>query len=123
MKKGMTASSQKETKCIFRIEEDLLKSYKSICEKNGYDMSKRLRLFVKDEIENKKNNFFIFEKHDNRYKYLLHDKSGVIFFCRTFEDKLLSLPEYESIIDKLDKLCNILDEYKIYNFRFIEELL
>lgn len=47
----MTASSQKETKCIFRIEEDLLKKYKSICEKNGYDMSKRLRLFVENEVK------------------------------------------------------------------------
>ncbi len=47
----MTASSQKETKCIFRIEEDLLKKYKSICEKNGYDMSKRLRLFIEKEIQ------------------------------------------------------------------------
>ena len=77
----MTASSQKErqTKCIFRIEEDLLKSYKSICEKNGYDMSKRIRLFVKDEIENKKNsdrpetrNTIIYLIESNNYWYYIH---------------------------------------------------
>ena len=55
----MTASSQKETKCIFRIEEDLLKNYKSICEKNGYDMSKRLRLFIEDEVKTHSNNKLI----------------------------------------------------------------
>ena len=34
-----------------RIDNKLLDDYKSICEKNGYDMSKRLRLFIQKEIE------------------------------------------------------------------------
>ena len=47
----MTASSQKETKLIFRISDELLTSYKSLCDKNGYNMSKRLRKFIEMEIK------------------------------------------------------------------------
>ena len=35
-----------------RLEKSLLDKYKSHCDKNGYDMSKRLRLFIESEIKN-----------------------------------------------------------------------
>jgi hypothetical protein len=60
MVKGMTASSQKETKLIFRITEELLTSYKSLCEKNGFDMSKRLRKFIEMEIKSETGQGFKF---------------------------------------------------------------
>lgn len=34
-----------------RIDKELLNNYKLICEKNGFDMSKRLRLFIQSEIK------------------------------------------------------------------------
>ena len=46
----MTASSQKETKFIFRIKEELFQKYKSLCEKRGYTMSNKLRGFIESEI-------------------------------------------------------------------------
>jgi hypothetical protein len=42
---------KKTAKIEFKLEEDLLKDYKSLCEKNGFDMSKRLRLWIQKEIE------------------------------------------------------------------------
>lgn len=37
-------------KIEFKLEEELFNSYKDLCEKNGYDMSKRLRLFIESEV-------------------------------------------------------------------------
>jgi hypothetical protein len=34
-----------------RLDKKLLDDYKSLCEKNGFDMSKRLRLWIQKEIE------------------------------------------------------------------------
>jgi hypothetical protein len=42
---------KKTAKIEFKLEEDLLKSYKLFCEENGYNMSKRLRMFIKNELE------------------------------------------------------------------------
>ena len=33
-----------------RLDNELLIKYKKICEENGFDMSKRLRLFIESEI-------------------------------------------------------------------------
>lgn len=41
----------KTAKIEFKLEEELFKQYKSLCEKNGFDISKRLRLFIQKEIE------------------------------------------------------------------------
>lgn len=41
----------KNKKVEFKIEEQLLKEWKQICDKNGYDMSKRLRIYIQKEIE------------------------------------------------------------------------
>lgn len=43
-----------------RLDRDILNEYKSLCERNGYDMSKRLRLFIEHEINNDKNDKNIF---------------------------------------------------------------
>lgn len=37
-------------KIEFKLDESLFNKYKSHCDKNGYDMSKRLRLFIESEI-------------------------------------------------------------------------
>jgi hypothetical protein len=36
-----------------RIDEELLNQYKQFCNDNGYDASKRLRLFIKADLSNK----------------------------------------------------------------------
>jgi hypothetical protein len=41
----------KTAKIEFKLEEELFKEYKSLCERNGYDISKRLRLWIQKEIE------------------------------------------------------------------------
>lgn len=38
-------------KIEFKLEDDMFNKYKELCEKNGYDMSKRLRLFIESEIK------------------------------------------------------------------------
>ena len=38
-------------KIEFKLDEELFNSYKDLCEKSGYDMSKRLRLFIESEIK------------------------------------------------------------------------
>ena len=34
-----------------RLDKNLLNKYKELCERNGLDMSKRLRLFIESEIK------------------------------------------------------------------------
>jgi antitoxin component of RelBE/YafQ-DinJ toxin-antitoxin module len=41
---------KKDGSITIRLDSNLLSQYKSLCEKNGYDMSKRLRLFIEAEI-------------------------------------------------------------------------
>jgi hypothetical protein len=37
-----------------RLDKELLNDYKELCAKNGYDMSKRLRLFIEAEVQHSK---------------------------------------------------------------------
>ena len=43
--------TNKTAKIEFKLEEELFKEYKSLCERNGYDVSKRLRLWIQKEID------------------------------------------------------------------------
>ena len=47
----MMENNQKVGNLTIRIDKDLLEDFKQICEKNGYDMSKRLRIYIQKEIE------------------------------------------------------------------------
>lgn len=47
---------KKTSKIEFKLEEELFNNYKSFCEKNGYDLSKRLRLFITHELSCELNN-------------------------------------------------------------------
>lgn len=42
---------KKTSKIEFKLEEELLNDFKQLCDQNGYDMSKRLRLYIQKEIE------------------------------------------------------------------------
>lgn len=42
---------KKTSKIEFKLDEQLYTDYKNLCEKNGYDMSKRLRIYIQKEIE------------------------------------------------------------------------
>jgi hypothetical protein len=44
-------NNQKIGNLTIRIEKSLLDDWKSLCDQNGYDMSKRLRLYIQKEIE------------------------------------------------------------------------
>lgn len=46
----MMENNQKKSNVTFRIDSKLLEVYKSLCEREGFDMSKRLRKFIQDEI-------------------------------------------------------------------------
>jgi antitoxin component of RelBE/YafQ-DinJ toxin-antitoxin module len=37
-------------KIEFKLEEELFNKYKKLCEESGFDMSKRLRIFIESEI-------------------------------------------------------------------------
>lgn len=41
-----------EKKITIRIDENLRKEYKEFCNKNGYSISKRLRLLIKKDMNN-----------------------------------------------------------------------
>ncbi len=43
-----------EKKITIRINENLRKEYKEFCNKNGYSLSKRLRLLIKKDMNNEK---------------------------------------------------------------------
>ncbi len=46
---------KKEKNIIVRLPEELLSEYKTLCENNGYSMSKRIRNFILCEIKKEKN--------------------------------------------------------------------
>ncbi len=45
-------SEKKIGNLSIRLDKDLLNDYKELCERSGYDMSKRLRLFIEAEVYN-----------------------------------------------------------------------
>lgn len=47
----MMENNQKTGNLTIRIDKELLDQWKILCEKNGYDMSKRLRIYIQKEIE------------------------------------------------------------------------
>ena len=53
-------------KIEFKLEEELFNSYKQVCEKGGYDMSKRLRLFIQSEIAHHENGENLMDKLSNK---------------------------------------------------------
>jgi hypothetical protein len=50
MEKDMMEDNLKKGSLTIRLDSKLLSKYKSHCELNGYDMSKRLRIFIESEI-------------------------------------------------------------------------
>lgn len=60
----MTVDNQKDCKFLFRIDPELLSNYKLLCEKNGYDISKRLRKFIEYEIALDKINLNLIKELD-----------------------------------------------------------
>ena len=51
MERDTMENNQKTGNLTIRIEKELLENWKQVCEKNGYDMSKRLRIYIQKEIE------------------------------------------------------------------------
>ncbi len=47
----MTGFNRKVGNITIRIDKKLLDDYKSLCDRNGFDVSKRLRLWIQKEIE------------------------------------------------------------------------
>lgn len=47
----MTGSNRKVGNITIRIDKKILDDYKSLCNRNGFDVSKRLRLWIQKEIE------------------------------------------------------------------------
>jgi len=43
--------NQKTANMTIRLDKTLLSDYKSLCERQGFDMSKRIRIFLEKEIE------------------------------------------------------------------------
>ena len=47
----MMVDNRKVGNLTIRLDKKLLDDYKSLCEKNGFDMSKRLRLWIQKELD------------------------------------------------------------------------
>jgi ribosomal protein L37E len=43
-------SDNKEIKMTFRLEEQLFNDFKKYCKENGYSVSKRLRIIMRNDI-------------------------------------------------------------------------
>lgn len=56
---------KKSSNITIRLDNVLFDEYKSLCQKNGYDISKRLRLFIEQEIEFEKRGLNLFNKLGN----------------------------------------------------------
>lgn len=54
-------TSKKEKNIIIRVSEEILDKYKSLCENNGYAMSKRIRNYIINDIKTLDN-----ERVDNK---------------------------------------------------------
>lgn len=59
---------KKPSKIEFKLDEKLFINYKSFCEKNGYDFSKRLRLFIQYELLYDLNNQNAIKELENKSK-------------------------------------------------------
>jgi len=46
--------SRKTGNLTIRLDNELLNNYRTFCEEKGYDMSKRLRLFIEKELKTQK---------------------------------------------------------------------
>lgn len=55
MEKDMTENNLKRGSLTVRLNKDLLDKYKDLCDKKGYDMSKRIRLYIESELKNELN--------------------------------------------------------------------
>lgn len=51
MENDTMENNQKTGNLTIRIDKEILENWKQVCEKNGYDMSKRLRIYIQKEIE------------------------------------------------------------------------
>lgn len=60
----MMEDNRKVGNITIRIDKKLLDDYKSLCERNGYDISKRLRLWIQKEIDFEKRGENIIHKLD-----------------------------------------------------------
>ena len=47
----MNKVSKKNKLINIRVDENLLNQYKEYCIKNGYDISKRIRLYIKADLD------------------------------------------------------------------------
>ena len=56
----MTGDNRKKANLTIRLDTNLLERYKSLCDKNGFDMSKRLRKFIEMEIKSETGQGFKF---------------------------------------------------------------
>ena len=52
--RSLNDKKEKSESMNFRIEPDLKKEYLEYCEKNGYSYGKKLRLLIKQDLENGK---------------------------------------------------------------------
>ena len=43
---------KKQKQLLIKISPEILKTYKTLCEKMGYNMSQRIRNFIETEIKN-----------------------------------------------------------------------
>ena len=51
---------KKQKQLLIKISPEILKTYKTLCEKMGYNMSQRIRNFIETEIKN------LHYKHQNK---------------------------------------------------------
>lgn len=46
--------NKKEKQLLIKLEWEMLNEYKKLCKLNGYNMSQRIRNFIRKELENEK---------------------------------------------------------------------
>ena len=104
-------------KIEFKLEEELFNSYKEFCEINGYDMSKRLRLFIESEIPIKYNTIIVNDiKREPIFGFSLIEIMGKKFFSHNSDAKVFII----STSDVISENINFFNNGKKYELKGVE---
>ena len=110
-------SEKKIGNLSIRLDKDLLNDYKDLCEINGYDMSKRLRLFIESEIPIKYNTIIVNDiKREPIFGFSLIEIMGKKFFSHNSDAKVFII----STSDEISENINFLHNGKKYELKGVE---
>ena len=126
----------KNKKIEFKLEEELYNRYRNFCEENGYDMSKRLRLFIENELKKE-----IIYDYDDEMKNIRTESENKVksisllyfdidsverqnnYFKLKEEDFILGLTNLKFLLKTSKKVLSNLSNQDFTNFNIVNDTL